>query len=148
MAVQHFEGAEFTLVTATPTWTNIMPFEGIQNQLATISFDHVNISILKTKQVTCVIYICIWIHTYIHMVHSVECVSKIKSIISVIFQYIGLCVFSRPMYLMIIGRIHVLYLIIIIKSEVWPICQCLLSGHGTMVCAVCLYMFLRERSHR
>ena len=33
-------------------------------------------------------------------------------------------------------------LIIIIKSEVWNITHCLGSGHETMVCAVCLFVFL------
>ena len=36
-----------------------------------------------------------------------------------------------------------LYLIIIIKPEVWIINHCLGLGHETMVCAVCLTMFLR-----
>ena len=36
----------------------------------------------------------------------------------------------------------VLYLIIIIKSEVWNINHCLGLGHETMVCAVCFTMFL------
>ena len=42
-------------------------------------------------------------------------------------QYMGLCVFSLPISLMVIVRIPVLDLIIIIKSEVWlwPICHCL-----------------------
>ena len=35
----------------------------------------------------------------------------------------------------------VLYLIIIIKSEVWIVNHCLGLGHETMVCAVCLNMF-------
>ena len=35
-----------------------------------------------------------------------------------------------------------LYLIIIIKPEVWIIIHCLGLGHETMVCAVCLTMFL------
>ena len=39
----------------------------------------------------------------------------------------------------------VLYLIIIIKLEVWIINHCLGLGHETMVCAVCLTMFLRGR---
>ena len=45
-------------------------------------------------------------------------------------QYIGLCVFSLPINLMMIVRIRVLYLIIIIKSEVLPICHCLAIGQG------------------
>ena len=36
----------------------------------------------------------------------------------------------------------VLCLIIIIKSEVWTITHCLGLGHETMVCAVCLSVFL------
>ena len=42
---------------------------------------------------------------------------------------------------MMVVRIQVLYLIIIIKSEVWPICHCLGFGHETMACAVCLSIF-------
>ena len=41
-----------------------------------------------------------------------------------------------------IERIYILCLIIIIKSEVWTITHCLGLGHETMVCAVCLSIFL------
>ena len=37
-----------------------------------------------------------------------------------------------------------LCLFIIIKSEVWPIIHCLGLGHETMICAVCLFTFLRS----
>ena len=74
-------------------------------------------------------------------VQSVECVSKLKSIPSFVL-YMGLCVFSLPIYLMIIMRIRVLYLIVIIKWEVCPICRCLRLGHETMVCPLCLSIFL------
>ena len=57
-------------------------------------------------------------------------------------QHMGLCIFSLPIYLMIIVSICVLYLITIIKSEVWPICHCLGLGNETVVCAVCLFIFL------
>ena len=53
-----------------------------------------------------------------------------------IIKYVGLCVFSLPTPLVMIGRI--LCLIIIIKSEVWTITHCLGFDHETMVCAVCL----------
>ena len=53
----------------------------------------------------------------------------------------GLCVFSLPISLMMIMRICVLYLIII-KSEAWPIYHCLGLGHETMVCTVCISVFL------
>ena len=42
----------------------------------------------------------------------------------------------------IIERRYILCLIIIIKSEVWTITHCLGLGHETMVCAVCLSIFL------
>ena len=72
-----------------------------------------------------------------------DCVSEIRSILSIIFmQYMGLCVFSLPISLMMIVRIPVFDLIIIIKSGVWPICHCLGSVHETIVCAVCLSIFL------
>ena len=50
--------------------------------------------------------------------------------------------FSLPISLMMIVRIRVLYLITIIKSEVWPICHCLGMGRETMVCPICLAIFL------
>ena len=59
-----------------------------------------------------------------------------------IMQYVGLCVFSLPISFVMIERIYILCLIIIIKSEVWTITNCLGLGHETMVCAVCLSIFL------
>ena len=59
-----------------------------------------------------------------------------------IIQYVGLCVFSLPISVVMIERIYILCLIIIIKSEVWTITHCLGLGHETMVCAVCLSIFL------
>ena len=51
------------------------------------------------------------------------------------------CVFSvcqSPLWWL---RWYILWLIIIIKSEVWSITQCLGLGHETMVWAVCLYSY-------
>ena len=63
-----------------------------------------------------------------------------------IIQYVGLCVFSLPISFVMIERIYIyiyiLCLIIIIKSEVWTITHCLGLWHETMVCAVCLSIFL------
>ena len=59
-----------------------------------------------------------------------------------IIQYVRLCVFSLPISFVMIERIHILCLIIIIKSEVWIITYCLGLGYETMVCAVCLSIFL------
>ena len=61
-------------------------------------------------------------------------------------RYIGLCVFSLPISHVIIVRIRVLYLIIIIKSEVWPIFHCLGLSHETTVCAVCHCIFLWQQN--
>ena len=58
-----------------------------------------------------------------------------------IIQYVGLCVFSLPISFVMIGIIYILCLIII-KSEIWTITHYLGSGHKTMVCAVCLSIFL------
>ena len=58
-----------------------------------------------------------------------------------LMQYVGLCVFSLLISLMMIVRIHVLYLIMT-KSEVWPVCHCLGLGHETMVCVVYPSIFL------
>ena len=61
-------------------------------------------------------------------------------------QYIGHCVFSLPSYddceKMCIVRKRAFHRVIIIKSEAWPIYHCLGLGHGIMVCAVCLFIFL------
>ena len=53
----------------------------------------------------------------------------------------GLYLFSLPISLVMIGRIYIVCLIIIIKSEVWTITYCLGLGHYTMVFAVCLSIF-------
>ena len=81
-------------------------------------------------------------------IFCLECVYKIRSVLSNIFHaiyiyiYMRLCILSLPIYLMVIVKIHVLDFIVIIKFEVWPICICLGLGHETMVCAVCLSIFL------
>ena len=54
----------------------------------------------------------------------------------------GLCVLSLSIVRMMVVKIFVLYLIIIINSEVWSICHYLGLGHETMVYAVCLPIFL------
>ena len=72
-------------------------------------------------------------------IYFVECVSKIKHILSVIHYTICGAVYFQ---FVVIERIHILCLIIIIKSEVWTITHCLGLGHETMVSAVCLSIFL------
>ena len=59
-----------------------------------------------------------------------------------IIQYVGLCVFSLPIFLVMIERLYILCLIIIIKSEVWNINHCVGLSHDIMVCAVCFFYIL------
>ena len=70
------------------------------------------------------------------------------SIFSQLSIILGLCVFSLPISFVMIEIIYILCLIIIIKSEVWTVTHCLGLDHETMVCAVCLSIFLlRGNSH-
>ena len=87
----------------------------------------------------------IWRHwTYKMLVRYICRVQVRLSIFSQLsnIQYVGLCVFSLPTPFEMIERIHTLCLIIIIKTEVWTITHYLGLGHETMVCAVCLSIFL------
>ena len=59
-----------------------------------------------------------------------------------IFSQLSIIIFSLPISLVMIRREYTLCLIIIIKSEVWTNIYCLGFGHETMVCAVCLSIFL------
>ena len=80
-------------------------------------------------------------------IYFVECVSKIKHILSVIHYTIcGAVCFQFTHFLVMIEIIYILCLIIIIKSEVWTITRCLGSGHETMVSALCLSTFLSSSS--
>ena len=85
----------------------------------------------------------IWKHWTTKMLvrYMMPSVSKIKTILSIIFIFtIWGCVSSAYPILLWWSRECVLYLIII-KPEVWIINHCLGLGHETMVCAVCLTMF-------
>ena len=76
-------------------------------------------------------------------IYFVECVSKIEHILSVIHYTIpGAVCFQLTHFLVMIEIIYMLCLIIIIKSEVLTITHCLGLGHETMVCIVCLFVFL------
>ena len=105
-----------------------------------------------------VIFICLHItlphfHLYADLPESIEflkCLSgtfssvclRLSKFAQLFFtQYMGLCVFSSPISLMMIVRICVSYLITIIKLEVWPICHCLGLDNETMVCIVCVLVF-------
>ena len=88
----------------------------------------------------------IWRH-WTHKMHVRYNLSSVWARLSTfsqlsIIQYVGLCVSSLPISFVMIQRIYILCLIIIIKSEVWTITHCLGLGHETMVCAVCLSIFL------
>ena len=91
----------------------------------------------------------IWIHWIYKMpgrynLSSVWVRLSIFSQLSII-QYVERCVFSLPIYFVMVERIYILCLIIIIKSEVGTITHCLELCHDTMVCAVCLSIFLLKK---
>ena len=56
-------------------------------------------------------------------------------------QYVGLCVFSLPIFLLN-GRDDVCLHLITIKLEIWIISHCVGLGHESMVCAVSCYVIL------
>ena len=102
-------------------------------------------------------YVCILHHLIIIMltylnaldisnvsqIYFVECGCRIKSVLLIIFMhYMGLCVFSLSISLVMIVKICVLYLIIIIKMEIWMIYHCLGLGHEIMLCSLCLALLL------
>ena len=78
-------------------------------------------------------------------IYFVECVSKIKHLLSVTHYTIcGAGCFQFTHFPCDDWeKKYILCLIIIIKSEVWTIIHCLGLGHETMVCAVCLSIFIQ-----
>ena len=78
----------------------------------------------------------------------VECMSKIRHILSVIHYTIRGAVFSVYSFPCNDWKNIDTLLIIIIKSGVWTITHCLGLGHETMVCAVCLFVFLQMKQNR
>ena len=75
-------------------------------------------------------------HITVCQVYSVECVSKIKSILFIIFYAVyGLCVFSLPIPLWWMWEY-------MLPTDMWIIRHRLGSGHEAMICAGCLAMFL------
>ena len=102
-----------------------------------------------------VIFVCctsnyiifIIMQTYLKvLVHSASGVCLRLSIFSQlsVMQYMEPCVFSVHIFLMMIVRIRVLYLITNIKSEMWPICHCIGLGHEAMVCALCIFYIFKK----
>ena len=85
---------------------------------------------------------------FVCQIYFVECVSKMRHILSVIHYIIrGAVCFQFTHFLVMIEIIYILCLIIIIKSEVWTITHCLGLGLETMVCAICLIVFFWHRMH-
>ena len=79
-------------------------------------------------------------------IYFVECVSKIEHILVVIhYSIYGAVCFQFTQFPRDGWENILLCLVIIIKSEVWTIIHCLGLGHETMVCAVCLFIFLFSR---
>ena len=85
-------------------------------------------------------------------IYFVECVRlgtfSQLTIIQSIIQYVGLCVFSLPTPLVMIERIYIyiyIYTLSYYHHQIGSmnITHCLGLGHETMVCAVCLSIFLK-----
>ena len=73
----------------------------------------------------------------------VECVSKIEHLLLVIrYSIYEVVCFQFTKFPRDGWENILLCLIIIIKWEVWTIIHCLGLGHETMVCAVCVFIFL------
>ena len=88
---------------------------------------------------------CIWRHWTFKMsvTYNLSSVGKIKHILSVIHYTIcGAVCFQLTHFLRDDWENIILCLIIIISSEVWTITHCLGLCHETMVCTVCLSIFL------
>ena len=66
----------------------------------------------------------------------------IRHILSVIHYKIRGAACFRFTHCLVIERIYILYLIIIIKSEVWTITHFLGLGHETTLCVVCRSVFV------
>ena len=81
-------------------------------------------------------------------VYSVESVSKLP-ILAIIFHaiYGAVCIQLTQFFLVMIVRIHVPQLIIITKSEIWTICQCLGLCNEPVICTVCFYVLLKRIYH-
>ena len=103
--------------------------------------------LLITLYTTSLSSLCRRIYSYwtfkILLKYSDECVRLNQFSQLSFMQYMGLCVFSLPVSLMMIVRKYVFYLTVILKSEVGTVCYCLGLGHEAMACAVCLSIFLR-----
>ena len=69
-------------------------------------------------------------------------VSKIKSVLSIIFYAIYEAKYSAYPFLLWWLWDYVYFILLIIKSEVWLICHCLGLVHEAMLCDVCLSIFL------
>ena len=83
-----------------------------------------------------------WTYQNVCQIYVVECVKwGIFSHLS-IMQYVGLCVFSLTISPVMIEKVYILCLIIITKPKVWTTIHCLGLGYETIVCAVCLFIFL------
>ena len=59
-----------------------------------------------------------------------------------IMRYVELCACSLSISLVVIDKIHILCLIIIIKSELWTSIHCLGLDHESMECAEFLFVSL------
>ena len=110
------------------------------------------------SQIVC---ICLFVksshyHHCANLSEDIELIKCLSDIFCRVCEWDKVCSLSYPLY-HIWGCVFAVYpfplwwlrgymlcLIIIIKSEVWTISHCLGLGHETMVCAVCLSIFLLQ----
>ena len=108
-------------------------------------FVHYTISLSSSCKLIC----RHWTYENVCQIYVVEYVSKIEHILLVIHYSIHEAVcfqftqFPRDDW----DNILFCLIIIIIISEVWTVIHCLGLGHETMVCAVCLFIFIWHLGH-
>ena len=100
-----------------------------------------------------IVFVCLYITPshYHHCANLSEDIELIRYILSSVWvrlnifsklsiiQYMGLCVFSLPISLVMIERIYTLSYY---HRQIGSMIHCLGLGHETMVCAVCFSIFL------
>ena len=119
------------------------PASGDSQKMDTVAstFCHNNWCAIKiAHQSTAMVYTCTWkqiVFKYVKETYHMIRLS-IFSQLSII-QYMGLCVFSLLISLVVIKRIYTLSYY---HHQIGSIIHCLGLGHETMVCAVCIYILI------
>ena len=104
------------------------------------------------NNICCLIIYTLWTYwtsqMLVRYIQSSVCLRLSQFTQSSFMLHMGLWLFSFPISLMVIVKAHVLYHVVIIKSEVWPICLCLGTSHETIVCAIYVLTYIPFVYHR